>query len=46
MNAEQFLEFLKISNYGLSQPPVHPFKEKWAEILEQLDPEDFSKYKM
>ena len=21
-------------------------KEKWAEILEQLDPEDFSKYKM
>jgi hypothetical protein len=37
--------------YQKSEDPKRPVldrenKEKWAKILEELDPEEFSKYKM
>lgn len=50
-NAPIFVAEEVLIKYQKSEPSTQPVfdrdkKEKWAEILEDLDPTDFSKYKM
>ena len=38
MNIEQYLAFMEEIAVGLLSPPVHPFKEQWKKIYEEMKP--------